>query len=64
MSDQNDIVIRLRDLLGKCQTAPAMTVWSRDLREAADEIERLRRRSENLEDILRGSAPLIEGGME
>ena len=41
MSD--DIVTRLRFLLGKCNTAPAMAVWSRELREAADEIERLRR---------------------
>jgi hypothetical protein len=40
MSD--DIVTRLRFLLGKCNTAPAMAVWSRELREAADEIERLR----------------------
>jgi hypothetical protein len=40
MSD--DIVARLRVLLSKCCTAPAMAVWSRDLREAADEIERLR----------------------
>jgi len=39
---KDDIVIRLRALRGKCQTAPAMAVWSRDLREAADEIERLR----------------------
>jgi len=41
MSD--DIVTRLRVLLSKCCTAPAMGVWSRDLRDAADEIERLRR---------------------
>ena len=40
MSD--DIVTRLRVLLGKCNIAPAMAVWSRDLRDAADEIERLR----------------------
>jgi hypothetical protein len=40
MSD--DIVTRLRVLLSKCCTAPAMGVWSRDLRDAADEIERLR----------------------
>jgi uncharacterized coiled-coil DUF342 family protein len=39
----DDIVARLRFLLGKCNTAPAMAVWSRELREAADEIERLRR---------------------
>jgi hypothetical protein len=38
----DDIVTRLRVLLSKCCTAPAMGVWSRDLREAADEIERLR----------------------
>jgi hypothetical protein len=38
-----DIVTRLRFLLGKCNTAPAMAVWSSELREAADEIERLRR---------------------
>lgn len=37
-----DIVARLRVLLGKCNIAPAMGVWSRDLRDAADEIERLR----------------------
>ena len=37
-----DIVARLRVLLSKCCTAPAMAVWSRDLRDAADEIERLR----------------------
>lgn len=39
----DDIVTRLRVLLSKCCIAPAMGVWSRDLREAADEIERLRR---------------------
>ena len=38
----DDIVTRLRVLLSKCCTAPAMGVWSRDLRDAADEIERLR----------------------
>ena len=38
----DDIVARLRVLLSKCCTAPAMAVWSRDLRDAADEIERLR----------------------
>ena len=38
----NDIVTRLRVLLSKCCIAPAMGVWSRDLRDAADEIERLR----------------------
>jgi uncharacterized protein (DUF3084 family) len=37
-----DIVARLRVLLSKCCIAPAMGVWSRDLRDAADEIERLR----------------------
>jgi len=42
MSDREDIVTRLRVLLSKCCTAPAMAVWSRDLRDAADEIERLR----------------------
>ena len=40
MSD--DIVTRLRVLLSKCCIAPAMAVWSQDLRDAADEIERLR----------------------
>lgn len=40
MSD--DIVTRLRVLLSKCCIAPAMGVWSRDLRDAADEIETLR----------------------
>lgn len=40
MSD--DIVTRLRVLLSKCCIAPAMGVWSRDLRDAADEIELLR----------------------
>jgi hypothetical protein len=38
----DDIVARLRVLLSKCCIAPAMGVWSRDLRDAADEIERLR----------------------
>jgi hypothetical protein len=38
----NDIVTRLRVLLSKCCIAPAMGVWSRDLRDAAAEIERLR----------------------
>lgn len=38
----DDIVTRLRVLLSKCCTAPAMAIWSRDLRDAADEIERLR----------------------
>jgi hypothetical protein len=42
MSEEVDIVTRLRVLLSKCCTAPAMGVWSRDLRDAADEIERLR----------------------
>ena len=42
MSDTEDIVTRLRVLLSKCCTAPAMVVWSRDLRDAAAEIERLR----------------------
>jgi hypothetical protein len=42
MSDTEDIVTRLRVLLSKCCIAPAMGVWSRDLRDAADEIERLR----------------------
>jgi hypothetical protein len=40
MSD--DIVTRLRVLLSKCCIAPAMGVWSRELRDAADEIEKLR----------------------
>ena len=40
MSDE--IVTRLRVLLSKCCIAPAMGVWSRDLRDAADEIELLR----------------------
>jgi hypothetical protein len=39
----DDIVARLRVLLSKCCTAPAMAVWSRDLRDAADEIEQLRK---------------------
>lgn len=43
-----DIVTRLRVLLSKCCTAPAMAVWSRDLREAADEIERLRAEGDQL----------------
>ena len=47
-----DIVARLRFLLGKCNTAPAMAVWSRELREAADEIERLRAEVERLRDEL------------
>jgi len=38
----DDIVTRLRVLLSKCCIAPAMAVWSQDLRDAADEIERLR----------------------
>ena len=42
MTEEVDIVTRLRVLLSKCCTAPAMVVWSRDLRDAADEIERLR----------------------
>jgi len=37
-----DIVTRLRVLLSKCCIAPAMGVWSRDLCDAADEIEMLR----------------------
>lgn len=41
MTEEVDIVTRLRVLLSKCCTAPAMAVWSRDLRDAADEIERL-----------------------
>jgi len=40
MSD--DIVNRLEALLSKCNTAPAMAVWSRDLRDAANEISKLR----------------------
>jgi hypothetical protein len=43
MSGTVDIVARLRVLLSKCCTAPAMAVWSRDLRDAADEIEQLRK---------------------
>jgi hypothetical protein len=39
----DDIVARLRVLLSKCCIAPAMGVWSRDLRDAADEIEQLRK---------------------
>jgi hypothetical protein len=42
MSGTEDIVTRLRVLLFKCCIAPVMGVWSRDLRDAADEIERLR----------------------
>jgi len=42
MTERTDIVTRLRVLLSKCCIAPAMGVWSRDLRDAADEIERLR----------------------
>jgi hypothetical protein len=42
MTERKDIVTRLRVLLSKCCIAPAMGVWSRDLRDAADEIERLR----------------------
>ena len=42
MNEEVDIVTRLRVLLSKCCIAPAMGVWSRDLRDAADEIERLR----------------------
>ena len=38
----DDIVTRLRVLLSKCCIAPAMAVWSRELRDAADEIELLR----------------------
>jgi len=42
VNEEVDIVTRLRVLLSKCCIAPAMGVWSRDLRDAADEIERLR----------------------
>jgi len=42
MSDKEDIVARLRVLLLKCCIAPAMGVWLRELRDAAEEIERLR----------------------
>jgi len=51
----DDIVTRLRVLLSKCCTAPAMAVWSRDLRDAADEIERLRARVAELEEDDNGS---------
>jgi hypothetical protein len=42
MTERKDIVTRLRVLLSKCCIAPAMGVWSRDLRDAAAEIDRLR----------------------
>ncbi len=50
MTERKDIVTRLRVLLSKCCIAPAMGVWSRDLRDAADEIERLRSEVEKLTD--------------
>ena len=65
MSDREDIVTRLRVLLSKCCTAPAMAVWSRDLRDAADEIERLRAERDEARRMVCGlDADIMEDQIE
>jgi hypothetical protein len=57
----NDIVTRLRVLLSKCCIAPAMGVWSRDLRDAADEIERVRAERDEARRSCCEYAAIIDG---
>lgn len=57
------IVARLRALLEKCSTAPAMSVWSRELRDAADEIERLRAERDEARRLLKAVVDMMRDNM-